>query len=376
MKTHPFADVFPLLSEPELADLAKDIKQNGLRQPIWTFEGQILDGRNRMEACRRVGVKPVFEDFHGSRAQAAEVVWSLNFKRRHLTPSQAAACCVEFDALLATLTAQAKAVQHAQAERGKEGGRGKKKPLPPRGGKGLGKPKAAADKTTAGKLAQHAGVSSRTIERALALKEADPAKLAAVKAGTITLGQAERENKHAAVQQRVALPDAKVRIVYADPPWKYNDKAEAGSVQAGGALRHYPVMSIEKLCALPVRDRCEKDAVLFLWVTSPLLFECAPVIKAWGFTYRASFVWDKVAHNMGHYNSVRHEFLLICGRGDCVPDSKKLIDSVQSIERTAHSEKPEVFREIIDALYTRGKRMELFARRQPPKPWIAWGNEV
>jgi len=84
-------------------------------------------------------------------------------------------------------------------------------------------------------------------------------------------------------------------------------------------------------------------------------------------------VWDKIKHNMGHYNSVRHEFLLICTRGSCTPDVVKLYDSVQAIERTEHSKKPEEFRAIIDTLYTHGNKIELFAR-QPADGWEVWGN--
>jgi N6-adenosine-specific RNA methylase IME4 len=110
-------------------------------------------------------------------------------------------------------------------------------------------------------------------------------------------------------------------------------------------------MSIEELCLLPVKDLAEDNAVLFLWVTSPLLEDAFRVIHAWGFDYKTSFVWDKVKHNMGHYNSVRHEFLLVCVRGSCTPDNMRLYDSVQSIERTEHSTKPEEFRNIIDDIY-------------------------
>ena len=55
-------------------------------------------------------------------------------------------------------------------------------------------------------------------------------------------------------------------------------------------------MSIDELCAMgpDIKAACDDDAVLFMWVTSPLLEECFPVIKAWGFKYKTSFVWDKV----------------------------------------------------------------------------------
>lgn len=190
-----------------------------------------------------------------------------------------------------------------------------------------------------------------------------------------TIAEARREQRATEVQQAVTLPTGKYRVLYADPPWSYHDKADAGAVQAGGAARHYPTMSIAALCALPVPTICEDDAVLFLWVTSPLLFESAAVIAAWGFTYKASFIWDKVKHNMGHYNSVRHEFLLICTRGRCTPDHLELFDSVQSIERTTHSTKPEEFRTIIETLYPHGRRVELFARREA-EGWDRYGNEL
>ena len=54
-------------------------------------------------------------------------------------------------------------------------------------------------------------------------------------------------------------------------------------------------------------------------------------------------------HNFGHYNSVRHELLLVCTRGSCTPDNPKLYDSVQAIERSdTHSEKPGEFRDMIE----------------------------
>jgi N6-adenosine-specific RNA methylase IME4 len=126
---------------------------------------------------------------------------------------------------------------------------------------------------------------------------------------------------------------------------------------------------------LPVAEIATDNAALFLWVTSPLLPDAFPIVKAWGFDYRASFVWDKVKHNMGHYNSVRHEFLLVCIRGSCQPDVPELIDSVQSIPRSEHSAKPEEFRAIIDKLYPHGKRIELFARAAA-NGWDRWGNQA
>ena len=84
-----------------------------------------------------------------------------------------------------------------------------------------------------------------------------------------------------------------------------------------------------------------------MWVTSPLLEQCFPIIKAWGFKYKANFVWDKIDHVMGFYNSVRHEHLSDRDEGSCTPDNTKLFNSVQSIKRTKHSRKPPEFYDII-----------------------------
>lgn len=166
-------------------------------------------------------------------------------------------------------------------------------------------------------------------------------------------------------------PTGKYQIIYADPPWQY----QFGFDIHGAAQRHYNTMSIDDLCALPIKDLADDNAVLFLWVTSPKLADCFAVIQAWGFEYKTSFVWDKVKHVMGHYNSVRHELLLICVRGSYPKQSNTLIDSVVTVERTdEHSEKPERFREIIDDMYPDGKRIELFARKKIDG-WDAWGSE-
>ena len=175
-------------------------------------------------------------------------------------------------------------------------------------------------------------------------------------------------------------------MLYADPPWQYDDSGvivpeKAGATNAGDpygrAERHYPTMSIEDLCALPVQDHVTDDAVLFLWVTSPMLASCWPVIEAWGFTYKTLMVWDKVAHNYGHYVSVRQELLFICTRGSCTPDAPTPMPDSVVVERRSesHSEKPASFRKVIERLYPLGRRLELFGRREV-EGWTVYGNEL
>ena len=60
--------------------------------------------------------------------------------------------------------------------------------------------------------------------------------------------------------------DKKYNIIYADPPWKYQDKHCEGACE-----KHYQTMKIEDICNLPVANLADKDCVLFMWATYPML---------------------------------------------------------------------------------------------------------
>jgi len=372
LKFHPIAEIFPLLEGPEFADLVADIAEYGQHEPIWLYEGLILDGRNRYRACVELGLKPETCEYQGDDPEA--YVISMNLHRRHLNESQRAMC----------------AARMANMERG-----GDRKSIQ------YNSDQTANWQFDRASAADTFKVNERSVNRAAkVLHEATPDVIEATDKGhlpvsaaakivteppdfqddvaqRVTAGtrpqEAIRQAKAERITQRaIEQPTGRYRVLYADPPWSYgNTQPDYHPEQRD----HYPVMSLTDICALPVVEWVEDDAVLFLWVTSPILEEAFRVVKAWGFTYKSSFVWDKIKHNMGHYNSVRHELLLVCTRGSCLPDVAKLFDSVQSIERTAHSAKPEEFRQIIDTVYPYGERIELFARRHVAG-WAAWGLEA
>jgi phage N-6-adenine-methyltransferase len=99
-KPHPIASIFPKMSEDEFRELKKSIKDNnGLREPIWLCDGQILDGRNRYRACLEEGIEPKFRQYEGD--SPISFVIDLNLKRRHLNPSQRACIAAEALPLLA-----------------------------------------------------------------------------------------------------------------------------------------------------------------------------------------------------------------------------------------------------------------------------------
>jgi len=354
-----FKSLIPSLSAVELSGLRSSIIAEGCRDALVVWGGILLDGHHRYAICTELGLPFKVKSLEFEDRDAAKIWMAGNqLHRRNLTPDQAS----YFRGMMYTLT--------------------KKTQGAPAGNDNAGKQRsqtATVVLDTATTIAKKAGVHRATVlrdakkyEAVEKLAETKPEVAQAVRDGTKRFNEVRREAKLEQVKEAVKLPDSKYRVLYADPPWKYGDQL---TEDYGAVKFHYPSMTIAELCALPVETLCEADAVLFLWVTSPLLYEAAPIIEAWGFEYKTSFVWDKVKHNMGHYNSVRHEFLLICTRGSCTPDSRKLVDSVQSIERTKHSAKPPEFRRIIEAMYPHGKRLELFAREEN-KGWDVWGNQV
>ena len=181
--------------------------------------------------------------------------------------------------------------------------------------------------------------------------------------------------------EEIKLPDDKYEVLYLDPPWAYD--VDLSNKATRSPENNYPVMNLEELKAMKgeINKIASKDCVMFMWTTAPKLNWVFPILEAWGFDYKTNFIWDKVKPMMGHYSSVRHEILIIAGRGSSVPkcDGKTIqsIDSVQSIDKTSvHSQKPEDFRKIIETLYPNTKKIELFARGKAPKGWVFWGQEV
>ena len=76
-----FIEIAKFLGTPKLV---ADIKENGLIMPIETYQGKIIDGRNRYKACLEASVEPEFNEWNGKGSLISHVV-SLNLNRRHLT---------------------------------------------------------------------------------------------------------------------------------------------------------------------------------------------------------------------------------------------------------------------------------------------------
>lgn len=366
-----------MLSSERLAELVADIEQNGLVHPIVTCDGMILDGRNRFRACKMANVEPRFVDFDGDNPY--RYAWSTNGQRRDIDKLQRAVIkgLLEEDAL----KYEAEKARESRREKNRidaiERPRGPGRKADeisgshqPDGNLSDSKQGAAAKA-----LARAAEVSTPTAERALSLIGADRDLAERVARGEVKGMQALREVKRAQLIEKVsALPEGKYRVIYADPPWKYGDE-RVGIEHGGAAAAEYPTMSVTDLCALDVKSLAAENAVLFCWATFPLLPDALEVVRAWGFKYKTAIVWDKQRSNLGNYHDACAELLLICTRGSGTPDVTTRPRQVQAAKSGGHSEKPEMFRELIDSLYKAGPRIELFRRGDAPSGWVVWGNE-
>ena len=180
------------------------------------------------------------------------------------------------------------------------------------------------------------------------------------------------------------MPEGKYQVIYMDIPWKYDVDLSKGATRS--PENNYPVMDLEEIknFGKKVIELAADNCVLFMWITAPKLNWMNDVLNACGFEYKTNLIWDKIKPNMGHYSSVRHEILIIAGKGNSAPtcDGKTIqsIDSVQSIEKSSkHSEKPLEFMDIIDKLYPNPnwKKIELFARNKNKRlNWDYWGEEA
>lgn len=103
MQAHDVANLFPMMNDDEYAALVADIHQHGQREPIWLLDNQIIDGRNRWQACRDLGIQPITRDYTGPDDMATLIAFvvSLNLKRRHLNSGQRAVVALSIEKVLA-----------------------------------------------------------------------------------------------------------------------------------------------------------------------------------------------------------------------------------------------------------------------------------
>lgn len=364
--------VMPELSADDFETLKADIAKRGVLVPVeYDEHGNILDGHHRVRVCEKLGITewPRFIRKGLSEAEKRTHARNLNLARRHLNREQKReliAADLKDDPTRSNrqvaqgLGVSPTTVTTVRAELEETGTVSKLDTV--KGKDGVTQPArkpirtAFVDPTPEGQKEALATAKSIRAEKAVVNREARLEKIAEISRGNSDL-------------------DTSVRypVIYADPPWRYENPPIGATSRA--IENHYPTMTLEEICAMPVSDLATDDAILYLWATAPKLAECFEVIKAWGFEYRTNIVWDKEKIGMGYHARNQHELLLICKRGNIPPPAAGTQpSSVHREARTAHSAKPHFYYEMIEGAYPGLPKIELFCRT-PRDGWAVWGNQ-
>jgi|SRR6185295_13574795 len=191
----------------------------------------------------------------------------------------------------------------------------------------------------------------------------------------------------------------KYNVIYADPPWSYENKktgrTNGDQPEGSGAHTKYETMPLDDIKAMQIPS--EKNSVLFLGATVPLLPEAFEVMAAWGFKYKTMMTWRKVmSQGMGYWFRGQCEHLLLGIKGNVTAFREQTCNfyasefdfgDLHEQKVGKHSQKPHYFRELImkvtDRVFEEPKRLELFARERegmfPNYEYEGWdllGNEV
>lgn len=357
LKLHPQAHLVPPMRPDEWRDFYQDVAFRGVKVPLEVLaDGTILDGRHRYQAAVELGMAEVLvvDAILGSD-DATTYMLKAAVLRRHLTDDQRAM------------------IAHLWKQENKE-----HRPGPGRGHiseKTTDTRIAAVSHPTEAKAAEAFKVSPNAIKKATYVANHAPELAQQVHAGEIPLNKALREIKRGERPNMPALPEGVFDVILADPPWEYRN---SGGLP-GQAGNHYHSVSLTELCSERFRPPSADDAVLFLWVTNPMLPDALTLVNAWGFEYKTDVVWIKrnlVKPGVGFYVRGRHELLFICVKGSMLPEQsgQAPIGSVIEADIQDHSRKPKEAYELIESLYPQGHYLEMFARGHRNR-WTTWGSD-
>jgi len=236
------------------------------------------------------------------------------------------------------------------------------------------------DKHLADRARKYASVPERRFEAMMAERrdriEQDSARV------TINLFDEDEKKRRRAerelelAKRQCALPNKRYNVIYADPEWRFEPWSRETGLDLA-ADNHYPTSPLEIIKARDVASIAADDLALFLWVPQPMLPQGLDVLETWGAIYKTHWIWAKDRIGLGYWNRNKHEVLLLGTRGNIpCPAPGEQWDSLMEAPRKGHSEKPEIFLEMVEAYFPNLPKIELNRRGPPRRGWAAWGNEV
>jgi N6-adenosine-specific RNA methylase IME4 len=173
------------------------------------------------------------------------------------------------------------------------------------------------------------------------------------------------------------LPTQRYAVILADPAWNYlgqRQHAGPGKKDTGGAITHYPTVTVSQMKTWDIPSICEKDCLLFMWSSSPHLDQAIDLGKSWGFSWATvAFVWYKQRTNPGFYTMSECELCLVMKKGR-IPRPRGSRNQRQFLSelRGEHSVKPDEVRERIARMFPTQKKLEMFATKRVAG-WDSWG---
>ena len=202
-EVHAFADAFPLIDGEEFEELVRDIKRNGLREPIILNHDRtvLIDGRNRWRACEEAGSDPVFETLpeRYTEPMVLDLIVSKNMARRQLNPGQRALMALEYERFYGEATSAGRPIGYT-AQSVKADSEVIVADLPPV----TVQPGAASpvERKSRERAARVVGASGRAVQQAKAVQRDAPDLAAKVRAGEIALDAADKQRR----QRIAAMP--------------------------------------------------------------------------------------------------------------------------------------------------------------------------
>jgi N6-adenosine-specific RNA methylase IME4 len=391
-------NLIPKLQDEEFKLLEKSILSDGCRDALIVWNDILIDGHNRFNICEKHNIEyKTIEKHFESIEEAKDWIIVNQLSRRNLTKEQR-----QYLIGLRYRNEKKKIGENQYTNRGSQNGTSKtyNKIADEENVSKNTVIRAEKFANAIDELAETCGneIKDKILNREFKASQKDVQKLISFETqeqkeiikevidNNISLNDVLKKEKVKAQRNKrvekldkphsVFKVNKKYNIIYVDPPWKYPAPKE---FYGQDVQFHYNTMSLSELKDLPVKEISKEDCVLYMWATAPLLDVAIDLLKTWGFQYKSCLVWDKVKHNMGFYSSVRHEILLIGGRGQSAPTDKKYAnqtDSVYSEPRQEHSKKPLFYYEMIEKMHPcKTEKIELFAR-QKKEGWDSWGDEV
>lgn len=382
-RVHPAADLFPMMSGAAFDALVEDIRVNGLAEPIVLLDGDVLDGRNRLKACKQLQIPPKYERItEDDVSDPYTFVVSRNLRRRHLNESQRALVGARLlqlhdagkfahgrkrDVVAGWVSVSSRSVGAADAVL--QSGSPELVAAVEDGTVAVSAARNLATlpadeqrkviATADPKVLKTVAKDIRDKRRAKTRETRDAKRAAAAAASVATLPELDgidlrncdvevlvgnRGPSNSYSGTRGELYGAGVCLVHSDAPWIYN---QGGN---GAASAHYEGRTVKQIAndLNNAYDCAADDAILLCWVTGPILWEFTQelVLRAhewwqWG-RYRSIAAWHKSSGlGTGHYWRGDAEFLLLFIKG--APVIHATISNAMACPRTAHSEKPEKF---------------------------------